>query len=188
MTQALGAELERIVRADPDLMAILPVIGNLPDVRLVSGCIYQTVWNVLTKRPRGYGIKDYDIAYFDAGDLSWEAEDRVIVQVRDRLPKLADRLEIHNQARVHLWFAKRFGMAYAPLKNTNESIDRYAAMTHMVGVRLCPWGELDVYAPGLADIFAMRLRPNRLLDNRATYETKALRMAAAWPELTVEAW
>ena len=35
----------------------------------VAGCLYQTVWNVLTGRDRGTGIEDYDLIYFDDGDL-----------------------------------------------------------------------------------------------------------------------
>jgi Nucleotidyltransferase len=45
---------------------------------LVAGCLYQTVWNVATGQPPEAGILDYDLAYFDATDLSWEAEDAVI--------------------------------------------------------------------------------------------------------------
>jgi hypothetical protein len=146
------------------------------------------VWNALTGRPRGFGIKDYDVAYFDAGDLSWDAEDRVIVRVRARLPELAPRIEVRNQARVHLWYEAHFGTPYPPLASTDEAIDRYASTTHIVGVRLTPEGGMSVYAPGLSDVFALRVRPNRLFDNRATYETKALRMQATWPELTVEPW
>src|SRR6266480_1403031 len=70
---------EAIVRSDPDLMRVLGVIRGirLPQWRLVAGCLYQTVWNVLTGRARGTGIKDYDLIYFD-DDLSWTAEDAVI--------------------------------------------------------------------------------------------------------------
>jgi hypothetical protein len=50
---------------------------RLPLWRLVSGCVYQTVWNALTGRPRGSGIKNYDLVYFDR-DLSREAEDAAI--------------------------------------------------------------------------------------------------------------
>jgi hypothetical protein len=74
----LSDRFEAIVRADPDLMRLLGVIRGirLPQWRLVAGCLYQTVWNVLTGRARGTGIKDYDLIYFD--DLSWAAEDAVI--------------------------------------------------------------------------------------------------------------
>ena len=42
-----------------------------------SGCLVQTVWNVLTRRAVDYGINDYDVFYFDP-DTSWAAEDAVI--------------------------------------------------------------------------------------------------------------
>jgi hypothetical protein len=42
---------------------------------VTAGCLFQTVWNVVTDRPPTSGIKDYDIFYFDGTDLSWEAED-----------------------------------------------------------------------------------------------------------------
>jgi hypothetical protein len=37
----------------------------LPDAWIVSGCLVQTVWNVLTQRAVDYGIDDYDVFYFD---------------------------------------------------------------------------------------------------------------------------
>src|SRR5258705_12247068 len=49
----------------------------LPDAWLVSGCLVQTAWNVLTSRAVDYGIKDYDVFYFDP-DTSWKAEDKII--------------------------------------------------------------------------------------------------------------
>ena len=46
-----------------------------------SGAVYQAVWNDVTGRPAGYGIKDYDLGYFDP-DASWDAEDAVIAAER----------------------------------------------------------------------------------------------------------
>ena len=73
---------ESIIRADADLMHLLERLRSLglPQWRLVAGCLYQTVWNVLTDRPRGTGIKDYDLIYY-RDDASWEAEDAVIRSV-----------------------------------------------------------------------------------------------------------
>jgi hypothetical protein len=51
---------------------------DLPGWYLVAGCLYQTVWNVATGQPPEAGILDYDLAYFDDSDRSWEAEDTVI--------------------------------------------------------------------------------------------------------------
>ena len=60
----------------------------LPDAWLVSGCLVQTVWNVLTGRAVHYGIADYDVFYFDP-DTLWEAEDAVIRTLEVRLAHLA---------------------------------------------------------------------------------------------------
>ena len=56
----------------------------LPDAWIVSGCLVQTVWNVLTGRDVDYGINDYDVFYFDP-DTSWEAEDAVIRRLHGAL-------------------------------------------------------------------------------------------------------
>src|ERR1043166_2463226 len=76
---------------------------ELPDAWLVSGCLAQTVWNLNTGRPVGHGIDDYDVFYFDP-DLSWDAENRVIARLRETSDRLGIRVEIRNQARVHLWY------------------------------------------------------------------------------------
>jgi hypothetical protein len=182
---------ERIIRADPDLMHLLVMIRGLelPQWRLVAGCLYQTVWNVLTGRPPRTGIKDYDLIYFDAADLSWPAEDKVIRRVAAATRGFVGPVEVRNQARVHLWFEQRFGMPYPPLCCADEALERYASVVHAVGVRLEPDGRLDVAAPfGLGDLFAMVIGPNRALDNRASHKAKALRARAIWPEVTVIPW
>lgn len=184
-------ELERIIRADAQLMRLLEVGRDvsLPQWRLVAGCIYQTVWNRLTGRPRGTGINDYDLIYFDDQDLSKEGEDTIEQRVREFLPNLSAPVEVRNQARVHLWFEDYFGFPYTPLTCADEAIDRYASKTHAVGVRLGEDGEFDIYAPfGLDDIFGMIMRPNYALPNKRTHDRKAERAKAIWPELNVLAW
>src|SRR5882724_8884795 len=81
----------------------------LPDAWLVSGCLVQTVWNVLTGRTVDCGISDYDVFYFDP-DTSWAAEDIVIRRLRDRLGELGAEVEARNQARVHLWYPQKHGL------------------------------------------------------------------------------
>ncbi len=86
----------------------------LPDAWIVSGCLVQTVWNVLTGRAVDYGISDYDVFYFDP-DTSWEAEDTVIRNLQGRLGNLNVAVEARNQARVHLWYPDKHGLPYPPL-------------------------------------------------------------------------
>ena len=50
---------------------------GLPNGWLVAGCLFQTIWNLRSGRPPQLGIKDYDLFYFDAADLTESAERRV---------------------------------------------------------------------------------------------------------------
>jgi hypothetical protein len=190
MSAELDDRLRAIVRASPTLMRVLTIARDLdlPQWRIVSGAVYQTVWNALTGRGADYGIKDYDLFYFDGSDLSYEAEDVVIRRAASVFPPgLSPLVEVRNQARVHLWFEDHFGEPCAPLASADESIGRFVAPAFAVGVRLAPDGRIDVVAPfGLEDVFALRLRPN---PNRplARGWTKAITaVQARWPELIVE--
>jgi hypothetical protein len=184
-------DFEAIIRSDPDLMHLLRRLRSigLPQWRLVAGCLYQTVWNVLTGRPRRTGTKDYDLIYFDAADLSWEAEDAVIQRVAAATTDCLGPVEVRNQARVHLWFEARFGCAYPQLSCADAALGYYASIVHAVGVRLDDNGALDVVAPfGLDDLFAMVIRPNHALNNAASHDSKAQRAKAIWPEVFVLPW
>jgi hypothetical protein len=157
----------------------------LPDAWLVAGCLAQTVWNVLTKRAIDHGISDYDVFYFDP-DTSWDAEDAVIQKLHARLGHLGARIEIRNQARVHLWYPAKHGLPYPPLTRSTDGIDRFLTRNTQVGVRRAGDGH-EVYAPhGFDDVERLIVRPNRALNfSAANYAAKAERWKALWPEITV---
>ncbi|MCI5077592.1 nucleotidyltransferase family protein [Oricola sp.] len=189
--ERLHHELEAILRADPVVWTALERASalDLPDWMIVSGAIYNTVWNALTGQPPGHGIKDVDLFYFDPRDLSWEAEDAVIRRARDHFSGVALPVEIRNQARVHLWYEKRFGRTCPTYRSSAHALSWFASKTHAVGVRLHQDDTLTVHAPfGLGDIFAMRIVANRALDNRETHEEKGERAKSVWPQVTVEPW
>ena len=185
------AELERIIRSSPLLMEVLEGLraDRLPDSLLVAGAIYNLVWNRLTGRPDLNGINDIDVFYFDAADLSYEAEDRVIQRLGTRFAHLPLPVQIRNQARVHLWFPQKFGMPFEPLRSSGEMLGRYASKTHAVAARLEDDDSLTFVAPfGLDEIFSFRVTPNRVLDNRRAHDAKGARAKAVWPEITVLPW
>ena len=157
------ARLVEIVRASLTLMHVLSLCRafDLPDWRLVSGAVYQPVWNALTGRDPDYGVKDYDLCYFDP-DPSWDAEDVEIKRAAAFFPEsLATMVEVRNQGRVHLWFEAKFGEPYQPLTRTDDMLERFVCPAFAVGIRLLPDDRIDVAAPfGLEDLFEMRLRPN----------------------------
>jgi hypothetical protein len=160
----LGERLIAILRATPLLMRVLSAARHLclPDWLVFSGAVYQPVLNHLTGRPLHYGIKDYDLGYYDASDISYEAEDAVIRRVRAAFDEpLRSMVEVRNQARVHLWFEAKFSEPYGPLSSTFEALERFTSATFAVGIRLEPDDQFHIEAPfGLADLFALRLQPN----------------------------
>ena len=157
----------------------------LPDAWLVSGCLVQTVWNVLTKRAVDYGIADYDVFYFDP-DTSWAAEDAVIRKLHDAFEKLGVKVEARNQARVHLWYPEKHGLPYPPLHCSADGIDRFLTKNTQFGLRRAQDGH-EIYAPnGFDDVAGMIVRPNPGANfSAANYEAKAARWKALWPEITV---
>lgn len=162
---------------------------ELPGWYLTAGCLFQTVWNVVTNRHPTSGIKDYDVFYFDNHDFSWEAEDAVIKAADEAFAGLPAEVEVRNEARVHLWYEQKFGVACTPYTSAEAAISSFAATTCCLGVRFEPDGQWRVYAPhGLANVFNLVVRPNPVLAPREVYETKTARWRQQWPELTVLGW
>lgn len=193
MTDTLEARLIEIVRATPTTWKVLETARDLdlPDWMIFSGAVYQPVWNHLTGRPLDYGIKDYDLAYHDDRDTSYEAEDVVIRRVAAAFePPLRDLVEVRNQARVHLWFEKKFGAdePYPPLEDSAAALKRFVATAFCVGVRLEKDDALRVWAPfGLEDLFALRLRPNPLrVKGAGGWERTTGSAKARWPEVSIQ--
>lgn len=162
---------------------------GLPGWYLTAGCVFQTVWNVVTDRPAADGILDYDLFYFDASDLSWDAEDTVIQAGRAQFADIPATVEIRNEARVHLWYEQKFGVPCQAYPSTEAAIDSFAATTCCVGVRAESGGRWRIYAPhGLADVFNLVVRPNPAQAPRHVYEAKTARWRQQWPTLTVLPW
>lgn len=192
----MEGDLERRLRSavltnpyNREILSRLPHLA-LGDAWLVSGCLFQTVWNVMDGRPATHGIKDYDIFYFDA-DTSWDAEDAKIKQAAAAFADLGIEIEVRNQARVHLWYEQKFGVACPQFRSSCDGIDHFLNTFSMVGVTPSVDG-LKLYAPvGLDDLFARVMRPNPLWrgnSRRDRYDEKAARWKSVWPNLTVMPW
>jgi uncharacterized protein len=185
----LRERLTAILRATPPLMVVLSVARDLclPDWLLFSGAVYQPVLNHLTGRPLDYGIEDYDLAYFDASNLSYEAEDAVIRQVKAAFDEpLRSMVEVRNQARVHLWFEAKFGEPYPPLSCAAEALERFTSTIFAVGVRLAPDNRLHIEVPfGLADLFVLRLRPNPRRET-VHFDRTSADVRRRWLELVID--
>jgi hypothetical protein len=172
--------VDAIVRRAPAL--------DLPQWYLGAGCIAQTVWNVRSGAPAMRDIADYDLVYFDAADLSEIAEVRQARRAAALFGDLGVRVDVKNQARVHLWYAAHFGNAIVPYQSTRDAIDSWPTTATAVGIRTLDAG-LGLYAPfGVDDLLAMVVRPNRRQITRDIYLAKVARWQTCWPLLTFLPW
>lgn len=182
------ARLVEILRADAGLMHVLTTVRglDLQDWRIFSGAVYQSVWNHLTGRPAGYGVRDYDLGYFDP-DTSWDAEDVIIKRVAAAFDEpFRSMVEARNQARVPLWFPAHFGEPYDPISSTDEALERFVAPAFAIGVRLEADDAISVCAPlGLDDLFSLTLRPNPNRGVARDWPRIVERVKARWPEVQV---
>ncbi|MDT4852739.1 Nucleotidyltransferase [compost metagenome] len=156
---------------------------RLPQCHLTAGCLFQAVWNRQTGRAPDWGVKDYDVFYFDAADLSWEAEDRVIRAVQALTADLRVAVEVKNQARVHLWYRDRFQADYPQLTRTTDGIDRYLIACTCVGIDT---RSRTLYVPnGLDELQRGILRMNPRFAQPAMFRDKARSYQERWPWLSI---
>ena len=184
----LEQKLKDILHSDPVMMQVLQGTRDLqlPDWRVFSGAVYQRVWNHQTGRAVDYGIKDYDIGYFDP-DTSWDAEDVVIKRVAAAFDEpVRAQVEVRNQARVHIWFEGKFGEPYEALTCTDDAPARFVAPAFAVGVRLEKDDAISVVAPfGLEDVFDLTIRPNPDRGLAKGWDKVIANARGRWPEIRV---
>lgn len=183
--------LRKVLSTNNNVLQVLARIAtlNLPNWYLAGGAVSQTIWNDVSSMPPETGIHDYDVVYYDASDLSYEAEDAVIQKAKPIFADLRVEIEIRNQARVHLWYEKKFGTPCPPHRSVEEGIDSWISTSAMIGVRLEENGEWAVYAPrGLSDFFDMTVRPGTKLGAKEQYEKKVARWKGIWPGLEIVSW
>jgi hypothetical protein len=178
-------EFLRAARLNPVNAAVLQRLPELgaPQAHLVAGALFGTVWNVLSGQPPTARIRDYDVFYWDA-DLSYAAEDAVIRRAGALFADLNVEVQVRNQARVHLWFAQKFGVERPPLTSARQGIDQFLVECTCVGVD----ARGEVYAPyGLHDLEAGVLRPNPHNHTPGLCAAKIADYQRRWPWLRAPA-
>jgi hypothetical protein len=181
--------LSELLRENRLLCEVLHRLAELelPDWYLGAGCISQTVWNLAAGNTPNHGISDYDFVYFDP-DTSELAERAASEQAAKQVADLNVRLDVKNQARVHLWYAQRFGYDIVPYSSSADAISTWPTTATAVGVRANDevW---SLYAPfGVEDLLHFIVRPNRVQITREIYRAKVDRWLRMWPFLTVLPW
>lgn len=181
--------LEKILMKNSNLMKILEILENdgIKNYYVGAGCINQTVFNYLSGNKIDYGIKDYDIVYYDE-DTDYDKEDIIIKRLENKFKDLKVSVDIKNQARVHIWYYEKYGIKRCPYLNVEDAIASWGATVTCVGVRL-EGGKLRVFAPyGLNDIFGMIIRPVKREFRKEFYDERAKKWMEKWPRLKKIEW
>ncbi|WP_246171471.1 nucleotidyltransferase family protein [Sphingobium limneticum] len=160
-----------------------PLLG-LPDAWLSGSMLAQAWWNIRFDLPPLHGIDDADIIYFDSDDLSEAAEARAAAHAAQLFADLPIRLDVKNQARVHLWYPDRFAIPIPPYRSARAAMETFPTTVSAVAI-----SDVHLSAPfGLDDFLAPLVRANAALIDRAFYERKSRRWASLWPDLTILPW
>ncbi len=116
--------LTQIVRRHPILGALLRQWHSmgLADCWLSGSAIAQAVWNATFDLAPEHGLADVDLVYFDKADLSEASEAGEAARIARSFAHLPVRLDVKNQARVHLWYPSRFGYSIAPYTSVAQAI------------------------------------------------------------------
>lgn len=188
--EAQKSELVNIIRKSPPIKYILDNASKLElnNWYLGAGCICQTVWNYLTDCPITENISDYDLVYYYPGDLSKERENKIQLKADKAFTQLGVKIELINEARVHLWYEEDFGIKMEPYISSEDAITCWPTTATCIGVTKV--GKLfKVYAPyGLSDMFGMVVKPNKKQITKEVYENKCKKWLAKWPGLKITRW
>ena len=183
-------QLEKIISSNEVLYNVLKKaykIG-LKNYYIGAGCVAQTIWNSQMNYELMYGISDIDFVYYDNLNLSSENEDSTIEYIKNEINPCPIKLDIKNQARVHLWYKDHFGYDIKPYKSIEDAINSWPTTATSIGVRLKN-KNLKIYAPfGLNDLFGMIVRANKAQITEEIYIQKVKKWKAKWPLLTIIPW
>jgi hypothetical protein len=172
--------------------SVAEVVDAIPELALANcfvaaGCIAQTVWNLSHGRYPTADIKDIDLVYFDP-DLSESKEQGDRQRVTRRFSGVPVKLDVKNEARVHVWYEQWFGYSIAPYASVEQAISTFPTTATAVGIRKSG-DEYEVFAPfGLDDLMNLVVRANKRQITRQIYENKIKRWRETWPRLKVLDW
>lgn len=138
-----------VLGESPSFLEVLPSGSrlSLPGWYLVARCVAQAVGNGLCSRSPDKGVCDYDLPYCNPDDLSWDAQDCAIQAAKDAFAGLPAAVEVRNEARVHVWYERNFGVPCPPYSSTEAAIDPFLSTVSCLGVWLGADGSGRIHAP-----------------------------------------
>jgi uncharacterized protein len=182
-----GARLAELLAAEAWMQRALDTVAasGLPDAWIGAGFIRDIVWGRQHGAFDPATVKDIDVAYFDADDLTMQRDQAA----QETLSRLADLpWEATNQAAVHTWYQQYFGgTAVEPFASVHEAVATWPETATCVAVRHGRSG-IEICAPhGLADLLdgVWRVNPARVTPEVSRARLVRQRVRVRWPRVTV---
>ena len=186
------SQLGKAVRWSDLILLVLKKVSRETDCEywIGAGAVAQTVWNHATRRPPEYGINDIDVAYYDVGELSESQEKKREKKLTEMLCGLGIPLDVKNQARVHIWYAGKFGYEISPYTSLQDAVGTWPTTATAIAIRMdASTGVIETISPfGLGDLLSLRVGPNKRQITEEIYEKYCIRWQSKWPELDIEEW
>jgi uncharacterized protein len=151
-----------------------------------AGAVRTAVWDSLHGFPEPTELADIDLVFFDPVDLTVARERAVENALAAAL--LGVPWDAKNQARVHLWYAERFGGDVEPFGSTEEGVATWPETASCVAVRLEDDDGLHLVAPhGLDDLLGLvhRRNPARVSVDEYERRLRSKRIRERWPLVSV---
>jgi len=184
----LEARLVTLVRCSVMLMRALRAARAVgpPDWLIGAGAIRDRVWDHLHGFAPEVPSRDLDLVFFDPVSLGSERERDVHREVTAEAPDIC--WDVTNQAGVHLWYPKVFGVEVQPLSSSAEGVGTWPETATAVGVRLLAQDRIEVVAPcGLEDLFGLvcRRNPRRVTVEQYRRRVQSKQIAKRWPRVQI---
>jgi hypothetical protein len=157
-----------------------------PDWLIGSGVIRDRVWDHLHGFAQPTPSKDVDLAFFDPSSLGSERERSVQRAVTAQAPDIS--WDVTNQAGVHLWYPKVFGLQVPPLASSADGVATWPETATAIAIRLLADDSIQVVAPcGLDDLFGLicRRNPRRVTKEHYRRRVQSKRIAKRWPRVQI---
>lgn len=182
------ARLVTLVRNSPVLMRALRAVRTVdpPDWLIGAGALRDRVWDHLHGHTPASPSRDLDVVFFDRASIAAKRER----DIHRQLSAIAADIcwDVTNQAAVHVWYPKVFGMQVEPLTSSADGVATWPETATAIAVRLLDDDSIRVIAPcGLEDLFGLicRRNPRRVSVEHYRHRVKTKQIAKRWPRVQI---
>lgn len=173
--------------ADPEVRTVIHAAIDLgvPSWAVGGGVVRNVVWDFIFQKQDRSSHNDIDLVYFDT-DLSESTEIQLEESVQKRCGNA--RVQVRNQARVHLWYEQRFGNRIDQVTDIEDAVGRFPETCTSVAITGTSIDALQILAPcGLDDLFGgvLRRNPRQVTVDYFEERLTAKRVDERWPGISV---